>query len=442
MSAGLALPPGIGDRAPAAAHLVVEPPPCLGVERLSHRTQDPQRGEVVHLDPLVAFFRDCADSGRRSVEVVDVVLLDNGPEPVIGRIAGYALEHDARVAVAQRAIDDVAVAGHPPDVGRAPVDVFIAHVECIFLCHGRIEEIPCRGMEHPLGLSGRSGGVENEQGIFGVHLLGLAVHRGLGHEIFVPDIAAFLHRDLGSGAPDNDHGLDGRALIGCLVGIGLLRDSLVAAIGSVAGDEHLGIAVFDPVSQGLGREASENDRMQDPDPGACQHGDDQLRNHGKVNGYHIPFLKPEVLEYVGELVDLAVQVPKGIYLPVVGVVAFENNGCLVLLRFQVPVNTVVGRVELSAHKPLHVQVVAEGPVGNLVLVERFEPGQSQQCLLCPEGIRILDGLFIHLVILSPALDVGFLSYPVGNWKNLVKKILIGVGHYRPPSPSFSVAYAM
>ena len=70
-----------------------------------------------------------------------------------------------------------------------------------------------------------------------------------------------------------------------------------------------------------------------------------------------PFLDAQLLQDVGELVHFAVHVEVGVDLPVIGVVAFEDDRRLGLLRLQVPVQTVVADIQLSAFKPFHVKVL-------------------------------------------------------------------------------------
>jgi hypothetical protein len=63
-----------------------------------------------------------AQRGRRGVEIVTPVVDDLPVAAGVG-VGGHALEHDGRRAVGQRAVDDVAVAGDPADVGGAEEDV-------------------------------------------------------------------------------------------------------------------------------------------------------------------------------------------------------------------------------------------------------------------------------------------------------------------------------
>ena len=62
----------------------------------------------------------------------------------------------------------------------------------------------------------------------------------------------------------------------------------------------------------------------------------------------------EILQRVGELTDLGMQLPVCQLANVAGF-ALPQNGCLVASRFQVPVETVVAHVCLSFEKPLSVR---------------------------------------------------------------------------------------
>ncbi|OPY03798.1 MAG: hypothetical protein A4E61_01036 [Syntrophorhabdus sp. PtaB.Bin184] len=171
-------------------------------------------------------------------------------------------------------------------------------------------------------------------------------------------------------------------------------------------------------------------------PGAGKHGDDELGDHGKIDRSDIALFEAEALEDVGEPVHFPVQIPVGENLPVIGVVAFKDDGGLVLLRLQVPVQAVVAGVQLAALKPFDVEVVAERPVGDLLLVEGLEPGKPFFGLFRPEGVRVFDGLLVELFVLFPALDVRFFPYPVRHRKYFVVEIgFVSVCHSSSPCPS-------
>src|SRR5207248_7770868 len=100
------------DRTAPAADVLLVPDPGLGIDRLSDRTEQTQRGEVVLLRVLRPPLHVRADRRRSRVEDVDLVPLDDRPPAVLVGIVWNALVDDARRPVAQRAVDDVRVAGH------------------------------------------------------------------------------------------------------------------------------------------------------------------------------------------------------------------------------------------------------------------------------------------------------------------------------------------
>src|SRR5690606_16525438 len=112
--------------APAAADDAVIPFPRRGIDGFTDRTQQAQSREVVLRRMFVAPLDEGANGGGRSVENVDLVLLDDFPEAIELREIGRALVHDGRRADKKRSVDDVAVTGDPADIGGAPVDVFFS----------------------------------------------------------------------------------------------------------------------------------------------------------------------------------------------------------------------------------------------------------------------------------------------------------------------------
>src|SRR5690606_16939988 len=117
--AGLRLPPGVDDGAAVAAYDAAVPDPRLGVDGLAHGAYEAQAREVVALRVLRAELDEGADGRGGRVEDGDVVAGDHLPQPVRAGVDGVALVHHLRGAQGHGAVDDVAVAGHPADVGRA-----------------------------------------------------------------------------------------------------------------------------------------------------------------------------------------------------------------------------------------------------------------------------------------------------------------------------------
>src|SRR5216684_5456034 len=138
--------------------------------------------------PLVAPLDEGADGGGRGVEDVHLVALDDGPEAVGLGVVGGAFVHQAGGAVLQRAVDDVAVAGDPSDVGGTPEGVFFFEIEDPF--HGEIsaDGISAGGVDYAFGFAGGARGVKDIKRMLGVERLGGADVGGLRHQVVPPMI--------------------------------------------------------------------------------------------------------------------------------------------------------------------------------------------------------------------------------------------------------------
>ena len=248
-----------------------------------------------------------ADRGRRGVEDVDLVLVDDVPEPRIIRIIRHALEHQRGRAVGERPVENVAVAGDPADVGGAPVDVAVVIVEDVLMRHRREHEIAARGVQHALGLAGRARGVEDEQRILGVHVLGRAFRRHHRRGLVIPEVARRVHVDLAAGALDHDDPVDAVGLGERRVDIGLQRHLLAAAQAFVRGDDDLGLAVVDALGEAVGREAGEHHGVDRADPRAGQHRVGRFRNHRQIDGDAVALLDVAGAQDVGHPADFVVQ---------------------------------------------------------------------------------------------------------------------------------------
>ena len=189
---------------------------------------------------------------------------------------------------------------------------------------------------------------------------GSHVGRGVLHQVVPPEVAAGLHVDRQLIPADalvrrcrcvtvtpcfsaDVHGL---------VGVGLERDGLGAAVDAVGGDQDLAGGVDDAVGQRVGAEAAEDDRVDRADAGAGQHGDGQFLDHRHVDRDAVALLDAAALEHVGELADLLVELAVGELCVLAGLVAFPDDRDLVAARLQVPVQAVVGDVGLAADEPL------------------------------------------------------------------------------------------
>ena len=145
-------------------------------------------------------------------------------------------------AVRQRTVDDVAVAGHPADVGGAPVDVLFLEVEHQLRRRVDVRQVAARRVHHALRLAGRARRVEDEEQVLGVHRL------GAGSRVGRRCISSCYQRRgrpaswIGTSSPPprftTTTCLDARRRLGSrVVRLRLQRDHLAAPVAAVGGDE-------------------------------------------------------------------------------------------------------------------------------------------------------------------------------------------------------------
>ena len=92
---------------------LVVPQPGFRVDGLADGAEDLERRQVVLVGEGLPELHQGSDGGRRGVELADLVLLDDLPEPVVGRVERRALEDDRGRAVQQWSVRHVCVAGDP-----------------------------------------------------------------------------------------------------------------------------------------------------------------------------------------------------------------------------------------------------------------------------------------------------------------------------------------
>ena len=251
-AAGFGLPPGIDDRATAVADHAVIPEPGLGIDRLADGAEQLQGLARGLLDRLVAVTHQRPDRGGRGVERVDLVLVDHLPKARDRRVGGDALEHQRDRAVGERAIDDVAVPGHPADVRRAPVDVAVMVVEHVLVGERGVNQVAAGGVQHALGFAGRARGIEDEQRVLGVHRFGLARLRCQVHQRPGLVVASVGHGYVHAGVAEHQHFDAAAATFERLVGVPLEWDVPPAAPATIGRDHVFAVAVVDPVGQAIG----------------------------------------------------------------------------------------------------------------------------------------------------------------------------------------------
>ena len=169
-----------------------------------------------------------------------------------------------------------------------------------------------------------------------------------------PVVPAFVPVHVLAVAFDDHDVLDGVVVLAGegLVHGGLEGAGLAAAVGAVGGDHELGFGVIDPGPQGVGGEAAEHHRVHGADPGAGQQRDDGFGDHGQVHGHAVALGHAEGLEGVRGLLDLFGELGVGVGAGVAGFALEVDGDPVPEPVFDVPVQGVVGGVDLPADEPL------------------------------------------------------------------------------------------
>ncbi len=221
-------------------------------------------------------------------------------------------------------------------------------------------------------------------------------HRGvLGgcrfHGVRPPLVPAFVPVHVLAVALDHHHVLHGVAIGGeGLVHCRLQGAGLAAAVRAVRGDHQFCFGVIDPGAERIRREAAEHHRVDGPDPGAGQQGDDGFRDHGEVHGHPVALGHTQGLEGVGGLLYFLGELRVGVGAGVAGFALKIDGNAIAQAVFHVPVQRVVGGVDFASHEPLRERRV--GPVQGLG--EVLVPGEQFTGLLRPERGPVGGGILV------------------------------------------------
>ena len=139
------------------------------------------------------------------------------------------------------------------------------------------------------------------------------------------------------------------------VGDALQLHDVAAAIAAVGRDEQPRLLVVDAVAQRLGAEAAEDHAVHGADARAGQHRDGQLGDERQVDRDAIALPDAERLEHVGELADLAIELPVGDGAAIAGLAFPDDRGLVAPPAADVPVQAVDAGVQLAADEPLRVR---------------------------------------------------------------------------------------
>ncbi|MNK28893.1 hypothetical protein D3C87_472780 [compost metagenome] len=261
---------------------------------------------------------------------------------------------------------------------------------------GRIQQVAGGGVQHALGLAGGAGGVQDEQRVFGVHPLRLALRRLCVHHVVEPAVARGLHVHRTAGVAHHQHRLH-RGGTGQLQGrihVGLERDSAATAQAFVGGDDQLAAAVDHPVGDRVRRKATKHHRVHRADARAGEHGHGGIDDHRQVDGDPVALLHAEVAQRIAQTAHALMQLAIGDALRRrVRAVRFKQQRDLVAPLLELAVQAVDAGIELAVLEPLDAEIV-EVVADVLDRGGLLEPLQALRGL-APEGIRVLHRLAVE-----------------------------------------------
>ena len=395
---GFGLPPVVDHR---HAQMALGPVQGVGIGALAGQEEGPEAGQIVIPDEfaLRVFLLDGAEGRGGGEQHLDLVLLDDAPEDAGVRGAHrLALEDDGRAAVQQRAIDDVAVAHHPADIGCGPVD--IAGLDIIDVLHAPFQRhhVAAVVAHHALGLAGGAGGIEDIEriGRRERRATGAAVLRlGQVHQLRPVMIAVGDHAGALLGALQDDAGV--RLVAGELDGLveqRLVGDDAARLDAAGGGENEFRFGVLDAGGQFIGGEPAEDHRMHRANARAGQHGDDGFGHHGHVDDDPVALLHGEIAQDGGKTRDFVEQlrVGDGAFRAGDGGIV-DDGGLISAPGLHMAVHAVVAGVALRSGEPAAIDAH--------VRIENLVPGFDPVNLLrrfAPESLWIGLPAFIDLVI--------------------------------------------
>ncbi len=169
--------------------------------------------------------------------------------------------------------------------------------------------------------------------------------------------------------------LDGGGVFESLIGNILQADVLAGTERYVGGYKNLAVRIVDAITQGIGAEPTEDDRMDRPNSGTGKHHDRQFQGHRQIDADTVALDHPERLQDVGEFADLAMQLFVGQGLGVFfGFTLPDQCSLFGDGSAQVPVEEVIAGVQLAVGKPGVLDLPALGvPIIFTYLAGLLEP---------------------------------------------------------------------
>lgn len=314
---------------------------------------------------VIAGSLEQSQRSRSDVELCYLVLHADIPVSAEIRVCWSTLEHYCGNAKHQRRVDDVCVSGDPAHVATTEEDIGVVDVEDILPSRRCAEQVTCSRVHDTFGLASRPRRVQQEQRILGVHADRWEVCWPLLH-LFVPPVVSTLgERHLCARTLVDQTVRDIRALFERIVDNLLRADGLTTTLALVGGDHYLGLGIDYPISQRVGTETSEHDRVHSTDTGAGEESEDSFRYHGKIQSYRVSLLDTHLCQDPGKSGDLAKQLTICDGATIALLVCLEKYSRLIWIPCGVSVHAIVRGVKPALEEPCVVAVLERADVHGL-----------------------------------------------------------------------------
>src|SRR5437660_3320869 len=143
--------------------------------------------------------------------------------------------------------------------------------------------------------------------------------------------------------------------------------------------------------------------MSGADAGTGQHGDRQLRRHAHVDSDTVALSDAEELQDIRELLYVPMQLLVGQCPDFAGLALPDDGGFILARGCDVPIETVVRKIELASDEPLRPGAI---PFEDFVpLLEPVQLTGDES----PEFFGIINRFFVEALVLGQALDVRLLA---------------------------------
>ncbi len=178
-----------------------------------------------------------------------------------------------------------------------------------------------------------------------------------------------------------------------LIHLSFERHDRIFAPPTICRNHQLGFSTDQPIFQGFSTKSTKDNRVNRTDPSTSQHCNRCFWDHRHIDPNPIAFLDPQLLQSIGKLTNLSMQLDIG-QDPAISRFSFPDQGRVIAaVSFEVTIQTVVGNIDLPSDKPLGLgRIPSQNPIPS------SKPMQLLLSESCPKGFRIVSGFLAKNLI--------------------------------------------